>query len=253
MEINKIICGDCVEILPTLPNESINTVLTDPPFFLPNTHYELRDKSWKKKLSDLAIIETYFKTIFKECSRILKWHGHLLVNCDPVSYPSFFRAAYELFDFTRCLVWHKGEKYFSLGKGAWRYSFELILHARNSGAYFLKLDRQDVIKCPIIRNQERDHPAQKPVELNKLLIKACTPPNGIVLDAFCGSGSTCVAAKELGMNYIGIELDEEYIKIAEERLSSLSTRPHPPTTPKIDAFFSEPFSKKGSQAEGNRW
>lgn len=238
LPINQVVCADCMDVLPKLPSDSINTVLTDPPFFLPSTHYVTRDKSWGKKYSDLSVIETTFKQVFKECQRILKWNGHLLVHCDSVSYVPFFRCAYPLFDFTRCLVWYKGKNYFSLGKGAWRYSFELILHARNSDAYFLKLDLQDVVTHPVVNSQDRLHPAEKPVGLLKELIIACTPKNGsVVLDPFLGSGSTAVACKELGMNYIGIELDEGYAEIARQRITKTPSYPTKPLSePSLGAY-----------------
>jgi site-specific DNA-methyltransferase (adenine-specific) len=69
-----------------------------------------------------------------------------------------------------------------------------------------------------------NHPTVKPIALMEYLIKMITPPKGIVLDPFAGSGSTLVAAKELGFNFIGIEKEEEYIKIIEARLSAIPDR-----------------------------
>jgi len=65
---------------------------------------------------------------------------------------------------------------------------------------------------------QNNHPTVKPVSLMKYLIKLITPPKGIVLDPFMGSGTTGVACAELGFNFIGIEKEEEYIKIAQERI-----------------------------------
>lgn len=220
--INKILLGDCLNVLPKLPSHTVNTVLTDPPFFVPTQHYTSR-QNWGKKYSDLSVMKGFFDRVFKEFERVLIKNGHLLVFCDPVSYPLLFQAAYSLFDYTRCLVWYKGKNYFSLGKGAWRYSFELILHSRNSSAYYLQLDRQDMIESRIVPNQERKHPAQKPVALLKKLLKACTPKKGLVLDAFAGSGSTLVACKELGLDYVGIELDKEYWKMTCKRVANVKT------------------------------
>lgn len=65
---------------------------------------------------------------------------------------------------------------------------------------------------------QNHHPTVKPIKLMEYLIKLVTPPNGIVLDPFMGSGSTGVAAKNLGVNFIGIEMNEEYFEIAKKRL-----------------------------------
>jgi hypothetical protein len=68
-----------------------------------------------------------------------------------------------------------------------------------------------------------NHPTVKPVELMKYLIKLVTPPNSTVLDPFCGSGSTGMAAVELGHQFIGCELDENYVRIAETRITAWNT------------------------------
>jgi DNA modification methylase len=68
------------------------------------------------------------------------------------------------------------------------------------------------------RGTENNHPTVKPIKLMEYLIKLVTPPNGIVLDPFMGSGTTCVAAKSLGFQFIGIELNEDYFKIADIRI-----------------------------------
>ena len=68
-----------------------------------------------------------------------------------------------------------------------------------------------------------NHPTVKPIALMEYLIKMVTPKGGIVLDPFAGSGSTLVAAKQNGFKYIGIEKEEEYIKIAEARLAAVNT------------------------------
>jgi site-specific DNA-methyltransferase (adenine-specific) len=84
------------------------------------------------------------------------------------------------------------------------------------------------------------HPTVKPVALMRYLCRLVTPPNGIVLDPFCGSGSTLVAAQEEGFHYIGIDIKEEYIKTAEKRLTARAKpEPEPP--------------KETAQASLERW
>jgi DNA modification methylase len=228
---NELLLGDCLDVMPTLPDGIANTILTDPPFFVPAQQYVSRETDrWKRRFSDLSVLKGFFDQVCRQFKRLLATNGHLLIFCDPVSYPIFFQSAYSHFDITRCLVWHKGKHYFSLGQDAWRHSFELVLHARNSNAYYLQLDRQDVIECPVVPNGERLHPAQKPVKLLKELILACTPKDGLVLDAFCGSGSTLIACKELGFDFIGIEMDEQYYQISKNRLANIKTLDEIPFT-----------------------
>ena len=78
----------------------------------------------------------------------------------------------------------------------------------------------NVIKCHAEKSDRGLHPTQKPVALMKYLIEMTTLKGHTVLDPFCGCGSTLIAAKELGRNYIGIEINEEYYKIVTERLGS---------------------------------
>ena len=72
--------------------------------------------------------------------------------------------------------------------------------------------------CPSSEKKEGKHPTQKPLVIMRYLIETLTNPNDIVLDPFMGSGSTCVAAKQVGRRYIGIELCEEYYNIASARI-----------------------------------
>jgi site-specific DNA-methyltransferase (adenine-specific) len=88
---------------------------------------------------------------------------------------------------------------------------------------------QKYFYCPKVSRRERhtggdnNHPTVKPVELMKYLVKLVTPKNGVVLDPFCGSGSTGMAAIELGHTFIGCELDENYVEIARTRITAWNT------------------------------
>jgi len=83
---------------------------------------------------------------------------------------------------------------------------------------------QDHIGLNRITKMRNNHPTVKPIALMRYLVKLVTPKRGIVLDPFAGSGSTLIAAKKLGFNYIGIELNPEYITIAEKRLHPYLTQ-----------------------------
>jgi DNA modification methylase len=77
-----------------------------------------------------------------------------------------------------------------------------------------------VIQCKIVPSSKRQHPAEKPIDLLADIIKEVTPPGGVILDPFAGSGSTLVAAKREGFSYVGIEMEPEYIEIAKARTGS---------------------------------
>jgi 2-polyprenyl-3-methyl-5-hydroxy-6-metoxy-1,4-benzoquinol methylase len=87
----------------------------------------------------------------------------------------------------------------------------------------------DVIKIPSLNNMARErtgYPTQKPVALLEMLIRACCPPDGLVLDPCCGSGTTLVAAARSGRRAIGCDISEEAVKLARERLRADETAAH---------------------------
>jgi len=108
----------------------------------------------------------------------------------------------------------------------WNYRHEMILLA-NKGEAFLRQDVSwftTVFKVPIPQSnfkEGRVHVAQKPTKLYEMILNR---HQGIFLDPFCGSGSSLVAAKNLGMPYIGIEINPKYVKIAEKRIQKVRGR-----------------------------
>jgi DNA modification methylase len=111
------------------------------------------------------------------------------------------------------VVWDKG--HFGMGNG-FRSQHELICHASKGVPTIYDKGIGNVLGFP--RQEPVDHPSPKPEGLMQRLTAAVTPPGGLVLDPFAGSGTTLRAAKNLGRRCIGIEMDESYCQIAAERL-----------------------------------
>ena len=82
----------------------------------------------------------------------------------------------------------------------------------------IKCGTGDIFKYKVVKAKEKDHPAQKPVEIHKHILQNIIGENRVVLDPFMGTGSIGLACKELGCDYIGMELEPEYFKIAENKL-----------------------------------
>ena len=207
--------GDCRDILPDVTG--VQLVLTDPPFFMPATHYQSRVK-WQRTWGDTSILSTFWSVIAATLVPSLHKTGHLLVFCNHESYPVFYPVLYGHFDFLKALVWNKG--HVGLGR-VWRNQHELIIAARWGSSVFYedgKL-RADVLSCSATPSVNRAHPVEKPLDLLQDLVSVTTTPGQFVLDAFMGSGTTLVAAKNLGRKAIGIEIEERYCEIAAERLS----------------------------------
>lgn len=206
---------DCLDVLPRLPEACADAIVTDPPYFLPATHYNVRTGGFRS-LADLGMLEHFFRDVFSAIRRVLKPQGSMYVFCDGQSYPVFYALAYCHFKRLRPLVWDKGT---AINGFAWRHQHELILFAEREDAPAVKTGDGDVLRCRAVAIDDREHLAQKPVELFRRLIAKTTPPGGLVLDPFVGSASSGLAALGLGMRFLGIEKDATYCRLARERLA----------------------------------
>jgi site-specific DNA-methyltransferase (adenine-specific) len=203
--------GDCLEVLQTLPSASVDVILTDPPYAIPTIVASGRDNT--RNVGDLSLIESVFRQLFGEFSRLLKPSGRIFMFCDGNSYPVIFRAAFGEYS-TALLVWAKGRA--GMGR-EFRKSHELILHCWRSETPVFSDGKQrlDVLECKPLGN-DREHPAQKPIELLSQLLEISS--GGLVLDPFMGSGSSGVAALKCGHRFVGIEIEPKYCELAEKRL-----------------------------------
>jgi DNA modification methylase len=206
--------GDCREILPSLAPQSVDLVLTDPPFFMPATHYSSRT-SWQRSWGDTSVLAAFWGVVLDASIPALRPTGHLITFCNGDSYPVFYPEMYRRFDVLKCIVWDKG----SIGMGrVWRNQHELVIAGRWETSNFTESggSRSDVIRAKVIPSG-RTHPHEKPVDLLARLIDKCPP--GTIADPFAGSGSSLVAAKAHGRRAVGVEVDERYCEIAARRLS----------------------------------
>lgn len=210
--------GDCRDVLPTLDRAAVDVVLTDPPFFMPATHYQTRittQRSW----GDTSILATFWAQVLDLVIPTVRRTGHVLAFCNGDSYPVFYPETYRRFDAARSIVWDKGR----IGMGSpWRNQHELVLAARWSGSFRSEhRGCPDVVRCAPVRSGDRVHPVDKPVGLLTELLRPVTPEGATVLDPFAGGGSTLVAARAAGCRVIGIETEERYAEIIARRLQGI--------------------------------
>ena len=126
------------------------------------------------------------------------------------------------FSFIKCLIWDKGNKI--MGQ-FYMSQFEYIIFLRKGrGVKINNCGTSDLLSIPNKKTKDENgkniHDTEKPVELMKILIENSSQVGDTVLDPFMGVGSTGVACKELGMNFIGVELDKQYFDIAESRIGN---------------------------------
>jgi DNA modification methylase len=207
--------GNCREVLAQL-SIRVDLVLTDPPFFMPATHYQSRVQ-YQRGWSDTSILATFWAVTLDACLPLLKRTGHFVTFCNGDSYPVFYPEMYRRFDFLKCLVWDKG--HVGLGR-VWRNQHELAIAARWNTSEFKedRVLRADVFRFNATPSQHREHPVEKPVDMLRWLIEPTTQVDGCVLDPFAGSGSTLEAAKMAGRSAVGVEGEERYCEIAAKRL-----------------------------------
>jgi site-specific DNA-methyltransferase (adenine-specific) len=220
--------GDCLKILPLLPDKSIDLIVTDPPYGHGNNDDDLianREAALGKSAKgaprpiagDKADANDLVRFLFRQAKRLLD-KGCCCCCCGGGGPdPQFARWSLwmdEILGFKMCVVWDKG----GLGMG-WHYrrNWECVLVSQtvkwNGG-----LVTPNVIRFPKIIPKATQHPTEKPPELKAFFIRLHSNPSELVLDPFMGSGSTLVAAKQLGRKAIGIEIEEKYCAMAAERL-----------------------------------
>ena len=200
--------------LDRIPDNSIDMVLTDPPYFIPTNSSMQRKETATRNLEDTSILNTYFKLLFKKMAIKSKSTSVWYVFCDGQSYPIFYNTLLPLCKAVRPLIWNKKT---SINGYTWRHQHELIAFVTFKDYKKINTGDGDIIDCRAVPKKDKIHPAQKPVELlTKLLSKH--PDVETVLDPFAGSGSTLVSAKRCGKRYIGIELNEHFVDICKSRL-----------------------------------
>ncbi|MFL6605764.1 MAG: DNA methyltransferase [Steroidobacteraceae bacterium] len=210
---NQIIQGDCTKALPQLPRESIDLVVTDPPY---GVRYADRNGRTVANDDDLGPVLAAFDDLY----RVLKQNTFCISFYGWNRVDEFFKA------------W-RSAGFYPVGHLVWRKSYASsrgFLEARHEQAYLLAKGRPAKPAEPIadVREWEysgnRVHPTQKAVSILAPLIEAFSRPGDLVLDPFSGSGSTLVAAAQVGRRFLGIELEPHYCEYARECLGHHASR-----------------------------
>jgi site-specific DNA-methyltransferase (adenine-specific) len=212
---NRILHGDCVQVMRELAPESVDFVLTDPPYLV-----RYRDRSGRTVANDDRA--DWLKPAFAEMFRLMK-PGTLALSFYGWNRVDLFFDAWRAagFDIVGHLVFRK--RYASSAR---------FFEYRHESAYLLaKGDaKRPAAPLPDVMDWQytgnKLHPTQKPVECLTPIIKAFCKPGGLVLDPFCGSGSSLVAARDAGCAYLGIELDAGHHATASKRLGLKQPETH---------------------------
>ncbi|ETX30198.1 site-specific DNA-methyltransferase [Roseivivax isoporae] len=250
LPLNTILAGDCIDVMQSLPAESVDLIFADPPYNLQlrgdlrrpdNSRVDAVDDDWDR-FQSFADYDRFTRDWLRAARRLLKPDGAIWVIG---SYHNIFRVGAALQDegywILNDVVWRKsnpmpnfrGKRFTnahetmiwaSKSEGA-RYTFNYeALKSLNEGIQM----RSDWV-LPLCtgaerlkdENGEKAHPTQKPVALLHRVLVAATQVGDVVLDPFFGTGTTGAVARMLGRDWIGIEREERYRKVAEARIAEV--------------------------------
>lgn len=244
--INKIIKGDCLELLKKIPDNSIDMTFADPPFNLKKKY-----NGYKDSLEFKEYIEWCDEWI-GEMVRITKPTGSIFVHNIPKWLSYYVKLLNEHANFKHWIAWYAPTS--PMGKSLQPAHYGVLFYVKDSKKtkiYEIRMPHERERKSNYLRkdyggkkaglhpfgplisdvwtdihrikhNKYRDeHPCQLPVPLLERLILMITDEGDIVLDPFVGTGTTAVAAKKLGRKYIGFDLDDEYKRISENNLKKI--------------------------------
>jgi len=192
--LNKIINGDCIEVMKYIPDNSVDLVLTDPPYGIKADKMTMGsgNHKWDKNINDWDNFipdKKYFDEIFRISKNQIIWGGNYFTE--------YLKSS------VHWLIWDKLNPNLSFAEAelAWVNNGKRVRIFKQYSA-----------------NLEKYHPTQKSIELIKWCVVNYSEEGQTILDPFLGSGTTAVACQTLHRNFIGIEISKEYCEIAENRL-----------------------------------
>ena len=222
-------CGDSRKLLRTLPDRSVDLILTDPPYNLGKFSTGNIKLPWRREINndvaDWDRLDFCPEEWTDEFRRLLAKRGNIFVFTSYNLLGRWHACLDPYFDTTQIFVWHKTNPPPKVYKAGFLNSCELVFCCWNKGHvwnFSSQAAMHNFIESPICMGRERLkepwHPTHKPVKVLSRLIEIASNSKDVVLDPFMGVGSTGVAAKSLGRRFIGFEISEEYFNATCDRL-----------------------------------
>lgn len=222
--LDQIHLGDCVEVMGRMPNESIDLILTDPPYNASNSKIVCEEKSfnavnedWDKDFDATAFLDMAYDK--------LKPNGSMLVFCSHHTLGQYL--SWGKMKIQQIIHWVKTNPFPAIAK-VYTPNVEYCVWFVKGSPYTFnkKFAGQNIITTAICGGQERlgTHPTQKPIELWSKLLSVHSNEGDIVLDCFSGSGTNAIACHRMHRRFICIEMDPKYHEISCERLRAEKTQ-----------------------------
>ncbi len=226
--------GDCIKFLERLPDDSVDMIFADPPYNLSGKEF-ITCKNGKKVVCDkgewdmIKNIHMFNEGWLNECKRVLSKDGTIWISGTLHNHPSIGVLLKKLgFWIINDIIWFKPNAPPQLQPNRLAPSTELIWLASKSKKYYFNYQKAKKLNngkqmrnlwTLTAKRHKTIHPTEKPEDLLERIILLGSTEGNTVLDPFMGSGTTGVVAKRLNRNFIGIEIDKDYFKIAQKRIS----------------------------------
>ena len=214
----QLILGDCIDVMRTMPDKSVDCIVTDPPYVISSGDSGFDSANYLRNPAFAKLCNGFDPVILDECLRIVR-APNLVFFCSRLQLRDYLNWAHRHDLCWSLICWHKTNPV-PLTASPYLPDTEYALHftrgVRLGGCYHSKrrFYVQPTGKSPY------DHPTVKPLNIIKnLLLNAASVPGSVVLDPFMGSGTTGVAAIQLGHRFIGVELNGDYLAIAKRRIA----------------------------------
>ena len=226
-----ILRADSKEVIKRIPDNSIDFILTDPPYNLgqhSTGNIPLPGRSaMNNDVADWDMIDFNPEEWADEFIRILKPTGNLFIFTSYNQLGRWYNCLDHRFDTSNFMIWHKTNPAPKIFKAGFLNSCEMIFtcwNKKHTWNFISQAEMHNFIQSPICMSPERlkdpKHPSQKPVVILKKMLEIASNKDDVVFDPFMGVGSTGVAALELDRRFIGVEIDEAYFKAAEKRIEN---------------------------------
>lgn len=216
--LSSIYLGNALDVLSMLPDHSVDLILTDPPYGI---NYMSRSKSLPlTKISNDRGNEAYelLDQVLALAEKKLKPDRHIYIFTNWQAYEGMAPVVKKYFKLKGALAWIKNNRTRGDLKGNYGYQYEMVLYAHKGRRWLFGSRDSDILYFDKVPTQAMQHPTEKPIKLLEYLIGKSTEVGEVVLDMFMGVGSTCVAAKNTGRQYIGIEMEPTWFAVAKKRL-----------------------------------
>lgn len=210
--------GDCLELIRQIPTNSIDCIITDPPYGM-DFQSGYRKEKYIKIQNDTNL--DWLKPFLLESNRVLKDNSHFYIFCSYHNLDLFMLEVKKLFNLKNILVWVKNNTSMGDLEGDYAPQYEFIIFIQKGRRLLNGTRKSNVLNYD--RTNNKYHPTEKPLELIRFLVRNSTNTNELILDPFMGSGTTAVTCKELKRDFIGFEIEEEHFKTTEKRLKQVNS------------------------------